>query len=118
MRDPAVLAVTKPHVDLFTDGACKKTGEGGWAFVLRATSGKELESSGGATGTTSQRMELQAALSGLERLQCPCSVRLVSDSQYLVKGLSEWPFQPPSQPPSAPMPFTLARRRSTASPRF
>lgn len=80
----------KPHVDLFTDGACRKTGEGGWGFILRSAEGKELEGSGGATGTTSQRMELQAALSGLERLQCPCNVRLVSDSQYVVKGLNEW----------------------------
>lgn len=81
----------KPSVALFTDGACKKTGQGGWAYVLRhLSSGKELEGSGAVAGSTSQRMELQAALSGLQRLTVPCKVRLVSDSQYLVKGLNTW----------------------------
>ena len=84
-------ASVKPSIELYTDGACKKTGEGGWGYVLRVTaSGKELEGSGGITGTTSQRMELTAALEGLQRLECPCVVRLVSDSQYLVKGLTTW----------------------------
>ena len=80
----------KPSVDLFTDGACRKTGEGGWGYILRNSAGKEIEGSGGATGTTSQRMELTAALEGLQRLECACKVRLVSDSQYLVKGLTTW----------------------------
>jgi ribonuclease HI len=81
----------KPSIELYTDGACRKTGEGGWGYVLRVTvSGKELEGSGGVMGTTSQRMELTAALEGLQRLECPCKVKLVSDSQYLVKGLTTW----------------------------
>lgn len=83
--------MTMPFVDLFTDGACKATGCGGWGYVLRhPCTGLEHEASGGATGTTSQRMELQAALSGLERLTKPCRVRLVSDSQYVVRGINEW----------------------------
>lgn len=81
----------KPHVDLFTDGACKASGFGGWGYLLRHPStGTEHEGSGGANGTTSQRMELQAALSGLQRLRASCHVRLVSDSKYVVRGINEW----------------------------
>ena len=83
--------VSKPAVHLFTDGACKANGNGGWAYVLRHTaSGTELEGAGGVAGTTSQRMELQAALSGLQRLKASCRVRLVSDSKYVVRGINEW----------------------------
>ncbi|MGA0882609.1 MAG: ribonuclease HI, partial [Burkholderiaceae bacterium] len=48
------------------------------------------EGSGGEPRTTNNRMELLGAIEGLRRLERPCQVRLVSDSQYLVKGLSEW----------------------------
>ena len=78
--------------DLFTDGACSgNPGPGGWAFVLRGpgVSG-DLESSGGEPDTTNNRMELLAAIRGLEAIPSPASVRLVSDSEYVVKGLREW----------------------------
>jgi ribonuclease HI len=80
---------TTPVVELFTDGACSgNPGPGGWGFVLRVD-GVEREGAGGEPRTTNNRMELLGAIEGLRQLDRPCRVRLVSDSQYLVKGLSE-----------------------------
>jgi ribonuclease HI len=81
-------------VELFCDGACLgNPGPGGWAFLLRlrTPSGmKEKEGHGSDAETTNNRMELTAALKGLQALVRPCQVDLVSDSQYVVKGLSQW----------------------------
>ncbi|MDD3589593.1 MAG: ribonuclease HI [Thermoguttaceae bacterium] len=81
-----------PEVVLYTDGACSgNPGPGGWAFVLRhVASGKELERSGGEADTTNNRMELQAVVEGLSALTRSTSVRLVSDSAYVLNGLSTW----------------------------
>lgn len=81
---------TLRHVELFTDGACSgNPGPGGWGYVLRID-GVEREAAGGEPRTTNNRMELLGAIEGLKSLDGPCQVRLVSDSQYLVKGLNEW----------------------------
>jgi ribonuclease HI len=79
-------------VHLFTDGACSgNPGPGGWAFILRhPTSGKELERSGGEPETTNNRMELTAAVRGLEALKRSSQVELFTDSVYVGKGISEW----------------------------
>ena len=81
-------------VDLFADGACLgNPGPGGWGFLLRVKTSagpQEKEASGAEPDTTNNRMELMAAIQGLEALSRPCAVRLVSDSQYVVKGLMEW----------------------------
>ena len=81
-----------PEVQLFTDGACSgNPGPGGWAFILRhASSGKELEGSGGERETTNNRMEMTAVIRGLEALKRPSRVEIISDSIYVGKGLSEW----------------------------
>jgi ribonuclease HI len=81
-----------PQVQLFTDGACSgNPGPGGWAFILRhPTSGKEIERSGGEKLTTNNRMELMAVVQGLESLNQPTHVELLTDSVYVGKGLSEW----------------------------
>ncbi|MEZ6234383.1 MAG: ribonuclease HI [Phycisphaerales bacterium] len=81
-----------PHVELFTDGACSgNPGPGGWAYILRhPASGKAREDSGGQRQTTNNRMELLAAIRGLEALKSPSGVDLYSDSQYVLNGLSEW----------------------------
>ena len=81
-----------PEVQLFTDGACSgNPGPGGWAFVLRhPSSGKERESSGGEGETTNNRMELIAVIRGLEALNRPTSVEVISDSTYVLKGMSDW----------------------------
>jgi len=76
--------------DLFTDGACEgNPGPGGWAFVLRGGDG-ESEESGGEARTTNNRMELTAAIRGLERVPAGSEVTLHSDSQYVTRGLSDW----------------------------
>ncbi len=82
---------TKPTVTLFTDGACSgNPGPGGWAYILRTEDGAEIEASDGEARTTNNRMELLAAINGLAELSEPTRVTLYSDSQYVIKGLTEW----------------------------
>jgi ribonuclease HI len=83
---------TLPQVELFTDGACSgNPGPGGWAFILRhPASGKEMVRSGAERETTNNRMELTAVIRGLEALRRPARVKLVTDSTYVGKGVSEW----------------------------
>ena len=77
------------RIEMFTDGACKgNPGPGGWGVLLRAP-GLEKELFGGEAHTTNNRMELMAAIVGLEALTRPCRVTLYSDSQYLVKAFTE-----------------------------
>jgi len=83
---------TLPRVELYTDGACSgNPGPGGWAFILRhPVSGKEIERSGGEARTTNNRMELMAAIRGLESLKRASHVELMTDSMYVLKGLTDW----------------------------
>jgi len=75
------------HVKVFTDGACSHNpGPGGYGVVLLWDSHRK-ELSGGYRKTTNNRMELLAAIAGLEALKEPCRVRLYSDSQYLVNAV-------------------------------
>ena len=77
-------------VHLATDGACKgNPGPGGWGAVIRAGD-KEKELSGGEKLTTNNRMELTAAIKGLEALKRPCHVVLSTDSRYVMDGLTKW----------------------------
>ncbi|ABC62402.1 ribonuclease HI [Erythrobacter litoralis] len=77
-------------VEIFTDGACKgNPGPGGWGVLLRM--GKhEKELSGGEPETTNNRMELRAAIEGLNALIEPCEVELYTDSKYVVDGITKW----------------------------
>jgi ribonuclease HI len=79
-------------VRLFTDGACSgNPGPGGWAFILQhPASGKSRDASGAEPVTTNNRMELMGVIEGLASLKRPCEVELVTDSQYVAKGISEW----------------------------
>ena len=80
----------KARVEIYSDGACSgNPGPGGYGTILRCGT-HEKELSGYAPETTNNRMELLGAISGLEALKRPCSVRVVTDSQYLVKGMTEW----------------------------
>ncbi len=85
-------SATRPHVELYTDGACSgNPGPGGWAFILRdIKSGKELERTDGHPATTNNRMELQAVIEGLSVLNRPAIVELFSDSKYVLDGLRSW----------------------------
>jgi len=77
-------------VELFTDGACKgNPGPGGWGVFMRYE-GHEKELFGGEKETTNNRMELMAAIMGLEGLSRPCQVTLTTDSKYVLQGITEW----------------------------
>jgi len=78
------------HVELHTDGACLgNPGPGGWAALLRYGE-RERELSGGEAQTTKNRMELMAAIVGLETLTENCAVSVWTDSQYVRQGITEW----------------------------
>jgi ribonuclease HI len=77
-------------VQMFTDGACSgNPGPGGWGVLLRYK-GVEKELSGGVAATTNNRMELMAAIRGLEALKRPVKVDLHTDSTYLRDGITKW----------------------------
>ena len=79
-----------PHVEIATDGACKgNPGPGGWGAVIRMGA-REKELSGGEALTTNNRMEMMAAISGLNALTKPCRVTLSTDSRYVMDGLTKW----------------------------
>jgi ribonuclease HI len=84
-----MMAHTK-FVELFTDGACRgNPGVGGWGVLLRyGDTEKKLQ--GGEINTTNNRMELMAAIKGLQAIKEPCRIVLTTDSQYVRKGISEW----------------------------
>ncbi len=79
-------------VRLFTDGACSgNPGPGGWAYILaHPSSGQVRDASGAEPATTNNRMELMGVIEGLGSLKRPCRVELVTDSQYVGKGIAEW----------------------------
>jgi ribonuclease HI len=81
--------VQEKEVEIYTDGACSgNPGPGGWGVVL-LWGGHRRELSGGEAHTTNQRMELTAAIKGLQALKHPCRVRLYSDSAYLVNAFNQ-----------------------------
>ncbi len=77
-------------IELHTDGACLgNPGPGGWAALLRYNA-HERELTGAEAHTTNNRMELMAAIGGLEALSEPCTITLFTDSQYVRQGITEW----------------------------
>lgn len=77
-------------IEIYTDGACKgNPGPGGWGVLLRYNE-HEKTLMGAEANTTNNRMELMAAIKGLQVLKRPCTVHLFTDSQYLRKGMTEW----------------------------
>lgn len=78
------------EVEMFTDGACRgNPGPGGWGVLMRFK-GNEKELHGGEQDTTNNRMELMAAIIGLESLTRNCRVKLYTDSKYVMQGITEW----------------------------
>ncbi len=77
-------------IEIFTDGACKgNPGPGGWGALLRSAQAQK-ELFGGARETTNNRMEMTAVIEALRALKRPCKVVLHVDSQYVLKGMTEW----------------------------
>ncbi len=78
------------QISLFTDGSCLgNPGPGGYGAIL-VYKQHQKELSQGYRLTTNNRMELMAAIAGLQSLQEPCMVRLTTDSQYVKQGITQW----------------------------
>lgn len=90
MTNTTNYIATDPLVTIYTDGACRgNPGPGGWGAVL-SNGTQTAEICGGEAGTTSNRMELMAAIKALQWLQRARKVRLHTDSVYLAKGAKSW----------------------------
>ena len=77
-------------VQLITDGACLgNPGPGGWAAILRYNATKK-EIWGCEAHTTNNRMEITAAIEGLRALKEGCEVEVITDSEYLKNGITQW----------------------------
>ncbi|HEV2558983.1 MAG TPA: ribonuclease HI [Microvirga sp.] len=82
--------MTTERITIYTDGACSgNPGPGGWGAIL-IHNGTEKELSGGEALTTNNRMEMTAAIEGLNALKRPCAVNLFTDSQYVMQGITAW----------------------------
>ena len=82
--------MSKKQIKIHTDGACRgNPGVGGWGAILRFN-GTEKEISGGELETTNNRMEMMAVIEALGALKENSDVLLISDSQYVLKGINEW----------------------------
>jgi len=77
-------------VRLIVDGsALGNPGKGGWACILQYGS-QERVLTGSEPGSTNNRMEMMAAIRGLQALREPCEVHVITDSQYLQRGMTEF----------------------------
>jgi len=81
---------TNETIDLFTDGACRgNPGPGGWGVLMRWRD-HEKELKGGERDTTNNRMEMMAAIKGLESVKRPARIRIYTDSTYVRDGITKW----------------------------
>lgn len=87
----AALLETATTATVFTDGSCQKggIGRGGWAAIIRSGFAT-IEVYGGAADTTVNRMEMSAAIAALDLLPRSCAVKILTDSQYLRRGITQW----------------------------
>lgn len=89
-RQCPTLGHDAPEVLIYTDGGCSPNpGAGGWAAVLLAGD-QQLEIAGADPDTTNNRMEITAALRGLEQLTTPSRVTIITDSQYVFNSMTGW----------------------------
>ncbi len=85
-----MVRLMPPKIVAYTDGACSgNPGPGGWGVWLRAGI-HEKEMYGGEKDTTNQRMELQAAIEALKALKKPSVITIVTDSKYVLNGITDW----------------------------
>ena len=84
------MSINETIVEIYTDGACRgNPGEGGWGVYL-SYAGKTKELCGGESDTTNNRMELMAAIQGLEALTRSCKATVYTDSTYVKNGITDW----------------------------
>lgn len=77
-------------VEIFTDGACSgNPGPGGYGAIIRFGD-KTKEISGYEPNTTNNRMEMTAVIKALQQLKRPCKIKLITDSNYVIKGMTQW----------------------------
>lgn len=75
---------------IYCDGACSgNPGPGGWGAILKYLDHKKTLS-GFEDQTTNNRMELRATIEAFRALLRPCTVTVTSDSQYVIRGMTEW----------------------------
>lgn len=80
------------EIEIYTDGSCRvNPGPGGWGAILKS-GGIEKELSGRESETTNNRMEMMGVISALELIRRPCKVKITTDSQYVIRGMTEWLF--------------------------
>ena len=76
---------------IYSDGACSgNPGPGGWAALLHYPDGRKRELGGAVADTTNNRMEILAAIEGLKAADTTDAVVMITDSEYLRKGITEW----------------------------
>ena len=97
MSEPTEPGTPPQRVALFCDGSCLgNPGPGGWAALLvvakKDGSKNEKLMTGSMAHTTNNQMELMAAIEGLRALTRTCKVHIVTDSNYVIKGMTEWRF--------------------------
>jgi ribonuclease HI len=84
----------RDSVKIYTDGACSnnqsKTNKGGYGAIILEQGEEYLRLSDGYRNTTNNRMELMAVIKALEKIDVDSSVIVYSDSEYVVKGITEW----------------------------
>jgi ribonuclease HI len=90
--DVALELAGEAETYVYTDGGCdmKRGGVGAWAYLIRLPSGGMVEQCEGMLATTNNRMELMAATKALEVLEIGPPVKIVTDSEYLIRGLTQW----------------------------
>jgi len=84
------VVLNSDKIIAYTDGACSgNPGPGGWGVWLKYGE-HEKELCGGEKDTTNQRMELQAAIEALKALKKPCAITIITDSKYVLNGITNW----------------------------
>jgi len=84
------MKTNKEIVEIFADGACSgNPGPGGYGSILRY-GGETKEIYGYDLHTTNNRMEMTGVIEALRLLKRPCKIRIVTDSNYVVKGMTQW----------------------------
>ena len=79
-----------PIITIHTDGSCKPNpGEGGWGAIIEYK-GVEREISGYHQNSTNNRMEITSVIEALKLFPRPCKIHLFTDSQYVLKGITDW----------------------------